>query len=549
MIRTNQTPAGTATGADASDVPADRYGHLAHRSAASVVRLDVSLALHGSYVASMKRPAVLLASCALAAACGSTVPASQLQSVASNSLGTAGSQVQAGPPSTSSAAPAAGSTSVGRTPSWSTGGQGASTAGGMVGTARGAIAPATGTRRDTTPVKVGFEVLKGGNAAVSSAFGTPVNFGDGKAEITAIVNDVNAHGGIAGRKLEAVEFTQKPTSNDYANDMQAACARFTQDNKVSVVLRAVLGGVTPENYEGCLTNAGVISLEMSYAVGDNTMLRRHPLMYNVSAPSADRRERAVLTGLARSGYLSSKNTIGVLVEECPESQRAYQNTVVPLARSLGLRITMRTVGCLTGFSGVGAFSAQVQSAVLPFRSAGVDRVTFVSVWEPLALLFFETAAAHQGWHPAYALSSNAAIGSTVGEYSNEQLSRMRGIGWAPNSDTGKPPANATSKQCEAMARSQGVTPQTPGDVGLLRLVCDLFLVYKTAVESAGGRDDPVSLAAGLASASRTYLSAAVLGGRLRLGQGAQNAPTQVAEFAFATSCSCFTYVSRPRPLP
>jgi len=364
----------------------------------------------------------------------------------------------------------------------------------------------------------------------------------------AFINYFNLHGGIAGRKLQAVEYTQSSSSNDYAVDMEAACAKFTQDNKVNVVLRAELGGLTPENYENCLTKAGVASLEMSYAVGDHTMLARHPALYNVTAASVDRRERAVLTGLHRSGYLSSKNTIGVLVEDCPESLRAYNNTFVPTARSLGLKTQMRTIGCLTGFGDVGAFSAQVQAAVLPFRSAGVDRVTFVSAWETLMLLFFETNASNQGWHPSYALSSNSTVGSTVGEYNAEQQSRMRGIGWAPATDTGSTPSNATTKKCDAMARSQGITPQTQGDEALLRLVCDLFLLYKAAVEAAGGHDDAASVSAGLAAASRTFVSAAVLGGGLQLGRGHQDAPTQVAEFGFVSSCSCFKYIGPSRPL-
>src|SRR5207249_5304382 len=110
----------------------------------------------------------------------------------------------------------------------------------------------------------------------------------------AFINYFNAHGGMSGRKLQPVEYTQDPSSTDYQTDMQAACARFTQDNKLNVVIRAQLGGLTPENYESCLTKAGVTSLEMSYAVLDKTMLARHPQLYNVSAPSIDRRERAVL---------------------------------------------------------------------------------------------------------------------------------------------------------------------------------------------------------------------------------------------------------------
>ena len=63
----------------------------------------------------------------------------------------------------------------------------------------------------------------------------------------AFIDYLNAHGGIAGRKLQPVEYTQNPSSTNYNVDMEAACAKFTQDNHVNVVLRAQLGGLTPEN--------------------------------------------------------------------------------------------------------------------------------------------------------------------------------------------------------------------------------------------------------------------------------------------------------------
>lgn len=413
--------------------------------------------------------------------------------------------------------------------------------------------PSTGAvpsgRAPTGPLKFGLLDVGSSTQAVG-AIGAAAQTSVNEKDLSrAFIKYFNAHGGIAGRKLQAVEYTQDPNSSNYATDMEAACAKFTQDNKVSVVLRAQLGGVISENYENCLTKAGVASVAMTFAAGDNTLLNRHPGLYNVSAPSVDRRMRGVLTGLTRSGFLSSKNKIGVLVEDCPESQQAYKNTVVPLARSLGLNIQTRSVGCLQGFSDVAAFSAQVQSAVLPFHTNGVDRVTFVSTWEILMLLFFDTAAGNQGWRPLYGLSSNSPVGSSSGQFTNEQFSRMRGIGWAPNSDTRTLLSTATAKKCDAIVRSQGLNPQTQGDVALVRAVCDLFLVFKAAVEAAGGRDDPASLSKGLALAAMTHQSAALLGGKVQLGQGRQNAPTQVAEFGFVSDCSCFRYVGPARPLP
>jgi hypothetical protein len=485
-------------------------------------------------------------------ACGSTV-AMSTRSPAGDGLAPGQSQSLSqgsDAPGTGSGQEVAGSTSSsgGLTPAGGAGGTAGATlrpGDSSAGVGPGALTPGPAPQG---PLKFGLLDVSSPAAAVG-AIGVQAQTSVNEQDLAhAYIRYFNAHGGIAGRKLEPVEYTQNPSSPNYQSDMQAACAKFTQDNKLTVVIRAQLGGLTPENYESCLTKARVTSLEMSYAVGDNTMLARHPQLYDVSAPSVDRRERAVLTGLAGTGYLTTKNTVGVLVEDCPEDQRAYQNTVVPLARSLGLHLTTRTVGCLTGDGDLGAFSAQVQSAVLPFRSAGVDRVTFVSGWEPLMLLFFETNAANQSWKPFYALSSNAVIGSTVGEYSAEQQSRMRGIGWAPSTDTGSPMTNAATKKCDAMARSEGVSPQTQGDVALVRLVCEVFLVFKAAVEAAGGRDDSASLAMGLASATRSYVSATVLGGKLRLGDGHQDGATQAAEFGFVSSCTCFRYVGRPRPL-
>lgn len=430
----------------------------------------------------------------------------------------------------------------------SSGSAGAPTAGGSGDVNPGPGAVASGSA-PTGPLKVGVLNVGSSTGAVG-AIGAEAQTTVNEQNLTrAFVKALNADGGVAGRKLEVVEYTQDPNSNNYATDMEAACARFTQDNKVNLVLRAQLGGVMSENYNNCLAKAGATSLEMSFAVGDNSYLKRYPGLYNISAPSVDRRMQGVLTGLNQSGYLSSKNKIGILVEDCPESQNAFKNTVAPLAKSLGLSIQTRNVGCLRGFGDVGSFSAQVQSAVLPFHSDGVDRVAFVSGWEVLMLLFFETGASNQGWRPQYALSSNSPVGGSSGQFSDEQLSRMRGMGWAPHNDTRTPAPNATAKKCDAMAKSQGISAQTEGDAGLLRAVCDLFLFFKAAVEAGGRRDDAASLAAGMASAARTYQSPSMLGGRLELGHGRQDAATQVAEFGFVDNCKCFRYLGAPRPLP
>ena len=430
---------------------------------------------------------------------------------------------------------------------------GSGTAGSAAGSGKGtgSAAAGAGTSRPTGPVKVGVLTVKPAGEAVTAIGGTQQNsaaFSEQNLS-RALVRALNAEGGVAGRRIEVVEYAQDAQSGNYATDMEAACATFTQDNDVDVVLRTQLGGIMSENYNSCLTRAGVTSLEMSFAVGDETYLKRHPRLYNIAAPSVDRRVRGALSGLHKSGYLSSKNKIGILVEDCPENQNAYKNTVAPLLKSLGLAVRTRSIGCLRGFSDVGAFSSQVQAAVLPFRSDGIDRVAFVSAWEVLMLLFFDTNARSQGYAPQYAITSNSPVGATTGQFSDEQHSRMRGIGWSPNTDTRAPALNASAKKCDAMLKKQGLTPQNQAEAALGRSVCDVFLYFKASVEAAGGRTDGESLSTGIAAAAKTYLSPSALGGRLQLDKGRQDGPSQVAEFDFADSCRCFRYISAPRALP
>jgi hypothetical protein len=68
------------------------------------------------------------------------------------------------------------------------------------------------------------------------------------------------------------------------------------------------------------------------------------------------------------------------------------------------------------------------------RSAGVDRVTFLSDIENFALLAFAQAADSQSWTPWYPLSSNDYPAVTQSSFPSDQLPRMTGIGNIPDND-------------------------------------------------------------------------------------------------------------------
>jgi hypothetical protein len=308
------------------------------------------------------------------------------------------------------------------------------------------------------------------------------------------------------------------------------------------------GNIFSGNYESCLTKAGATNLEVGSGAPDERSLMSYPRLYTTASPTVDRRTAAQLRGLTRTGLLTRTTKIGVIVEACPDNTRAYDQTVVPVARSLGLTLVRRDVDCVAGFSDAGNFFAQVGSAVLPYNSAGASRVMFMTSFEVAAVQAFENQAQAQAYSPSYVLSSIAATAVQAGQYSADAQKRMFGVGWIPVQDTTGIPQSAAIKHCLDIARSQGEQITVQGDYVFLLQICDAFGIVDAALVAAHGSDDATAFSAGLSAASSSFESTDVLGGRLRLGSGGHDAPPVFAPFGYVGSCSCFRYLTKPAAL-
>ena len=493
---------------------------------------------------------VIAVALAVVCGCGTTVPQSQLSQttggggLSAPSLGP-GNGLTGG--STGGSQPGTGSV-TGTT----TGGGGGAASGGLTTGASGAAGSSTGSLpapggAASGTLKIGILDAKS-PAAAAAATGAQSAAGVDPAELTrAFLRYYNQHGGMAGRKLAGVEFTIDPTSSSYENDMSAACQRFTSDNHVQLVISQT-GNAFSGNYERCLTKSGVSNLEVGNGAPDDASFTSYPRLYTTSSPSIDRRLTAQLRGLTGTGLLTPKTPIGVIVENCTENDRAYTKTLVPLARSLGLSLTRRDVNCVTGFSDAGAFFAQVSSAVLPFNSAKISRVMFITSFEVAALQAFENQAQAQAYAPSYVLSSIASTAAQAGQYSAGAQQRMFGVGWIPVLDTTGVPKSPAVRNCFDIAHSQGQTISNQSDYVFLLQVCDLFGALNAALVAARGHADGSSFADGLESAMTSYTSPNVLGGRLRLGRAAHDGPPVFAPFGQVASCTCFRYLTPPKAL-
>src|SRR6266849_5490237 len=161
------------------------------------------------------RPALLVAAAAmlLVAACGTTVSASQ----AARRQGSAGAAADIGG-GTSGGVDNGG---AGPTPG-STGGIGAGSTAGATGTGVTASGPGASSNRATAltqaapgvPLKVGIEVLDYGSglSAIGFAASAPTKE-QYEGEYQAVIDRINASGGLLGHKLEPVFFLFQATSS------------------------------------------------------------------------------------------------------------------------------------------------------------------------------------------------------------------------------------------------------------------------------------------------------------------------------------------------
>ena len=272
----------------------------------------------------MKRLLVTVAALALSAGCGSTVQPQQLAGGGTSVAGSTDSGLSA-PGVTPQGAVQPGATADG------VGGAAPVTAGNSAasGSRASAVPQTTGgiplTRNGVKgPLKIGIAYIN--NQQASAALGTnDPRTNSVKTVVEAFVRGLNAQGGLDGRTIVPVEYEWHSGDGSWSTAAATACAKFTQDNHVSVVLDEAFG--TIGGFRDCLQRANVFDIT-NQSVGDDVSSSQAPLHAGVGSLTFDRTYGAVLQQEVRSGYLSAKNHLGIIVEGCAENE-LYVGTAVP----------------------------------------------------------------------------------------------------------------------------------------------------------------------------------------------------------------------------
>ena len=513
--------------------------------------------------------AALVVAVVTLAGCGSTVPnagtGGQTALVPGNGIGVPAPDAlgQAAPAATagggvagSGAGVAPGSTgtsgqTVGgaNTPGSVAGSRSGSTTGSTSASGDGSV-PAKGRGWDEKTVSIGVMTQKDVQA-VAEGFGlNSVDAGDQEKDVEVVIADLNARGGLFGRKIVA-EFYDIASAGDAESQGQAACSHFTQDVPVIAVYAMALVGDVP-SFRACMKAATVPVLAAGGQAFDDKVFDELDGYYTLMTfPSWSTFAGPFLDRLVAQNFYSGWNTsLGGPGNE--EVKTGFLCPDTPIGRRVGALVRKESARIGRPLANETYFAAgggDASGYVLQFKADGITHVLFCD----LGLFVFAQQAESQRYRPRYGVSTfNTPVLFLQGLVPDAQLVGSMGVGWAPTLDVdyerdpraSGPPGEAA---CRDLARKRGLTyaPDRRLAQGILYDTCDILALIVRAAEAAGSLTGP-GIRQGLGLAGPRLKSAYTWVSGLSPTERANPAATR--DIAFDTSCRCYRYRGGLLPL-
>ncbi|MCW2542481.1 MAG: hypothetical protein JWM40_33, partial [Frankiales bacterium] len=362
---------------------------------------------------------------------------------------------------------------------------------------------------------------------------------DTKVLYEAYLQDINAHGGVLGRRLVGVYRKLSPTAS-LASIAQDVCTYYSQDHKVSFVFSPPL-----LDMYGCLSKAGIAALSSTPQNVSKQLLRRWPLALLPESLAMDHYSDIEAKEFTAMGFFHHGLTdkLGVIYFE---NDAASVDGFGELQKALpryGTKIDYtEALTFADGTSGLAAMEASVQAAELKFSAEGVTEVICVEV-NAFACGFFGVYASSQGYYPRYAFSGAQVLSNIVANVPAKELADSVFLGWFPAQDLQhEAEMPAPLRACFGFFRKRGVTVSTGNQRSQTEQACADVNFFLAAIRAA-----PAVSAAGLIKGAEliglTYTSIGTFGVKISANQ--RDGVSRIRRGAFVTSCDCFRYTSNP----
>jgi hypothetical protein len=403
-----------------------------------------------------------------------------------------------------------------------------------------------GVTTDTISVGIGWidlTALDSGAASIGCQ-NCAKDRGRGRDHAQAVVDYVNAQGGIAGRRVEPV-YHQVPTTDLLAGTQtrrraeEAMCADFTQDHEVFAMIPAVsMEGVMVECAKRSDTPM-VVYGNLDWSLDETSFAEYGRWWYRPNGLVGERREKTMVERLVAQGFFGDDVKVGIMVEDKPQYTRGVDRDLKPALEDAGVDVAT-----------VIAYPDEVQSPwenyVLQMRSAGVTHV----VWAHCACGGASAgltmrAAENQGWRPRYALGTDTFLqGISALGPPEAQLRGIGGIGWVPqfdlpadrNAHAKEPAYSSGDEACRAIVQKLGDAAANG--------YCEALFFLKFALERSAEFSSG-AMASAIERSGDSYPS--VTTPAAWYGPGRHDGAAAVYDIAYDATCACFVYTGGPHP--
>ncbi len=329
-------------------------------------------------------------------------------------------------------------------------------------------ASAPGVTADT--ITVGFSYVDLETLAESGII--KISHGPYEDVVNALVDDINANGGINGRRLEVVFAKYSPIGNE---EQLAACTKLTEDEAVF----AVLGGLLGTNNQ-CLVQQHETILISGAQAGLNDAGLAAAKAPWVSWGARDERAIAGLVQAMNAEGRFDGKTVGLYVDT-PDSENLIDIATSEL-EAVGVEVA--DVAILDVPAGdTQAATAQDKVFAERFRDQGVDLVVDVGLFIPAA--DFHAA----DYHPEIWSTNQGNVAAAAFTNPFDQFPTIGAVGGAPAFET------AEFARCrEVYEAATGIEILTPTEEDLagastgsvaMSIACTAFQIFVEAATAAG----------------------------------------------------------------
>jgi hypothetical protein len=341
------------------------------------------------------------------------------------------------------------------------------------------------------------------------------------------VDDLNEHGGIAGRRVSIAVSQFSPL---VPAEQQTACVDQATDEKVFVTVAPVFFS---NDGERCLAsnNTPVVTSNASSLAE----LRANQGWVHQIAMAKDRVAKNWIDWLVDSGTATPASKIGLVHGGTPEDNALTSNIVVPYLRERGLNVVSQVA--FTGTT-VDTVTAEAQNAALQFKHAGIDLV--LPNLDFLRFFVLIGAIDSASLHPHYSVSDlgQLAIDATTSFYPDtfngtQAVSANRQI---PAAD-----------ECVQIYQAHGQHLSTDSTMRLVETLelaqyCEQLRLIARVAELAGPHLNRASFVGAFAKLNG-WSDRVTLTGPLTFGPGKFDGPDDYAVRSWLSACSCYHQVA------